>query len=562
MDVRIDAAFRSTATLWLSRAACLVLLCLLSVGAMAQSPRAWLDRDRIALGETVTLNIEVAGDAPPEYSLLEREFDLSGHSSRREFQLVNGRASTRSLYGVALRPRREGQHLLPALQVGAQRTPPLQLLVTPADAGVAVRGNDDVFIEAEADDQDPYLQQTVGWVVRLYSAVPLVSGELEQPAPAGASLQRMGDDAQYTRTLNGRTYTVIERRFLLVPERSGELTLPGAQFEGRGQGGFFEDMFGDRGGALKARAAPRIIRVRPMPANAPQPWLPLKSLQLRYTSTPRELKVGSAATLVLTARADGAIGAQMPELQLPPTDGLQVFAEPPQFDEVFQDGGPRVVVTRRFSLVPSRAGPISLPGPRLDWWDVRAGVGRQATLPALNWQVSGTPAVNGAPVASGAGLGANQTAAAGTAGSVNRLWIVLACVFAALWLLTLLWALQRRAATGIASISPGTAIAPPPLPVGDIKGLTRALDAGDFADVERALLALTSPPAADLDALSARLDSPEQREALAAMQRARWAGGDGPAARIALRAAFAPGPQWRATAATADEVLPPLYPRS
>jgi hypothetical protein len=38
--------------------------------AQSQSLRAWLDRDRVALGETATLNIEVDGRdaAEPDYS--------------------------------------------------------------------------------------------------------------------------------------------------------------------------------------------------------------------------------------------------------------------------------------------------------------------------------------------------------------------------------------------------------------------------------------------------------------------------------------------------------------
>src|SRR5690606_40656442 len=59
----------------------------------------------------------------------------------------------------------------------------------------------DVFLESLPDDPEPYAQQAVGWVVRLYSAVPLVSGQLDQPAPAGATLRQVGDDAQYTRSV-------------------------------------------------------------------------------------------------------------------------------------------------------------------------------------------------------------------------------------------------------------------------------------------------------------------------------------------------------------------------
>ena len=120
------------------------------------------------------------------------------------------------------------------------------------------------------------MQQAVGFVVRLYYAVPLISGQLDQPTPDGASLQRVGEDARYTRELGGRRYDVLERRFLLIAERSGPMTIPGARFQGQGVGGFFDDLFGDGRRALNADGAPRTLQVRGAPANASQPWLPLR----------------------------------------------------------------------------------------------------------------------------------------------------------------------------------------------------------------------------------------------------------------------------------------------
>ena len=48
-----------------------LLLCTVSFGALAQ-PRAWLDRDAVNAGETVTLNIETTSlsGAGPDYSPL------------------------------------------------------------------------------------------------------------------------------------------------------------------------------------------------------------------------------------------------------------------------------------------------------------------------------------------------------------------------------------------------------------------------------------------------------------------------------------------------------------
>jgi hypothetical protein len=71
---------------------------------------------------------------------------------------------------------------------------------------------------------------------------------------------------------------------------------------------------------------------------------------------------------------------------------------------------------------------------------------------------------------------------------------------------------------------------------------------------------MARPPVPDIDALRERLADADQRDAVDALQRARWGGGDGVDARRRLRAAFASGPRWKAPAASAPSPLPPLYP--
>ncbi|MET0807266.1 MAG: protein BatD, partial [Pseudoxanthomonas sp.] len=140
-------------------------------------------------------------------------------------------------------------------------------------------------------------------------------------------------------------------------------------------------------------------------------------------------------------------------------------------------------------------------------------------------------------------------------------WQWIAAGFAGLWVLTLAWALQRRARPVTRSPLSTTAHEPPgAMSTHTLADLRRALDSGDLAEVGEVLRGMSMPPSADLDALVAKLDSPQQRNAVAQLRRARWADGDGVAARAALREAFAKGPLWRSVQSTRKEVLPPLYP--
>ena len=540
----------------------LLLCAMLALGAFAAqaTTRAWLDRDRIAAGETATLNIETdqATLDSPDYSPLTADFDVSGNSSSRQFEMVNGTSTTRVLFAVALRPHRDGVIGIPALIVGKERTQPLSLTVTPAAAAPVAHAGDAVFIEAEADAQSPYVQQAVGYVLRLYSAAPLVSGQLDQDPPDGATMQRVGDDLQYTREIGGRRYTVVERRFLLIPERSGALTIPGARFSGQGVGGFFDDLFGDGRQDLRTNGAPRVLSVQPPPANAPQPWLPLRSLALRYVSTPQSARAGEAATVTIEADADGASAAQIPELALAAPAGAQVFADPVQARDNFDGGRPQVQLTRKFSIVPGQAGTLRIPGPRIAWWDVRAGIARTASLPDIVLQVApGTNAANPAPVP--VNPAANDAARDGLhlpfARGAVRPWALAAVAFAFLWLATLWWGLHR---TTPAVEAQADAKPKPDAARSNKPALAQALAKGDAEAISQALCAAANAP--DLDGVRAKLDDPAQQAAVDALQRARWGDGDVASALAALRAAFKRGPRWKVAAAKAKELLPPLYP--
>ncbi|CAA9330707.1 MAG: Aerotolerance protein BatD [uncultured Lysobacter sp.] len=535
----------------------LLMLCEVAVA----QPRAWLDRGRIALTETVTLRIESTTAGEPDYTPLQRDFNVSGHTSQRRFELVNGEARMRNLYAVSLQPRRQGPQQIPAIAVAGARTAPIPLLVTAGVPQVPARAGDEVFIESQADDTDPYVQQSVGWVVRLYSAVPLVSGQLDQPAPQGASLQRVGEDAQYLRQIGNRRYSVVERRFLLVPERSGVLTMPPALFEGRGTIGFFDSLF-NRDGSLRARAAPRFLQVRAMPANAPQPWLPLRGLQLRYREVPRQLKAGIAATLEVELSADGATAAQLPELTLPAIDGVQVLAEPPATDESFVDGRPKARLVRRYSLVPGAAGAARLPSLQLPWFDVQAGRARVATLPPLDWQVQ--PGRVNVPLGPGddAALEPASGAVADAEGSGRRTWTLFALALAGAALAAFAWKQRSRLTQPPATIAtPGPADmrAPPSAPPRRAD-LLRLIDTAELREVEHALLTTVQPVAQDLADLASRADDPLRREAIEALQNARWGGGDSADARGKLRAAFSRPAMSARSPRAAPGPLPPLYP--
>ncbi len=622
-----DVAPRGADIAWRRRAAwrCLLVLMLLAWTAQAfAETRAWLDRNRIAYDESVTLTIEIDGSMRaqmPDIRALADDFLVIDQSSHSNMTLVNGSMGLSARIVLTLQPKREGELLIPMFDIGGERTQPLRLMVTPPKQSATPSATDAmagqaVFLESMLDPGPAYVQQSLGYTVRLYyDDARLIEGRLDQESPEGANLRKLGEDVMLSRDIGGRRYKVIERRYLVIPERAGALSIPGARFTGRTTSSLFDDMWGGGGAETHAvRSASIPLQVRPIPADAPQPWLPLRGLTLRAVEASSRARVGESTALDVELVADGATRTQLPELTLPALSGAQVFPEPVRVEERFVDGRPQTTLRRRFSIVPERVGTLQVPGPRVTWWDAQAGQVREATIPAQTITVAPGAPVQARP--GGARTTTDATAAddmgnAARGGWWTSRWAWLAIALLLLWAATLywLWRVQRQRriqavaadlADGLtvgasarrssgspdgafpSDVSPpfepetlpqATETSPrmPPTPASpsvqsEASATTdwrAAAIAGDLVALGRALCAMATPPAGDLDALSARLDDPRQRDAIVRLQRARWADDDARAACDAVLAAFASGPRWRATRPARGDApeLPPLYPQ-
>jgi BatD DUF11 like domain len=567
----------SRATLAMAWLLCLAL-CALPLHAQN---RAFFDRDRIALDETVLLTIQVEGmtQGPPDFGEFLRDFRIVNLTTEPQMEMVNGRMSVRIRLLLELQPTREGVIDVPPFRVGGETVGPFRLTVlpprnAPSTAPPPQAVSEDgppVMLQSIIEAGPAYVQQSVGYVVRLYfEPSKLIDGKLDQAPPQGASLLRVGDDVESNRMIDGRQFRVIERRFLVVPNRPGRVQVPAPKFEGRGIFSVFDDIFGNGGGgrgAIKVSGEARSVQVRPIPANAPQPWLPVRSVTLRYLAAERAPRVGEATKVTVEMVVDGANAVMLPELQLKVDGDAQVFPEPAQTDEGFVDDRPRARMVREFSIVPAKSGALRVAGPRLVWWDVQAGVARTASLPDLRFDVAPTTgSAMPVPAKGGVLAGARPENASDGKGLLERfvrdpIGITTIATLAVLWAMTLAWAWRLWSERRRGRMR--NAASAPVVRGYDAFAYKRLFDSGTLAEIAAALCAMAQPAAKDLDQLRTMLDDPAQRAAIDALQRARWSDGAIIETRAQLRSAFADGPRLRsAHVSRTPSMLPPLYPEA
>ncbi|HEU4670152.1 MAG TPA: BatD family protein [Dyella sp.] len=560
----------------------ILLLSLLPVWAQA-TVQATLDRNTAHLGETVTLNLH-SDSAPigaPDLSALGQDFQVLGQSSGTTSSFVNGQRTVDYSYGVALRPLHEGTLRIPALTVGNEQTQPLTLQVTapnPADADV----HGPVFIEARFDPQHPYVGQQVALSVKLYYTSNLANASLSDPAIDGADVNRLGNDIDYQAQRNGRTYNVIERRYAVVPQKAGELDMAPIVFQGDLLDPNDPDSFLGMGAPVQTRSNPLTLEVQPVPAGWGQSaWLPARQLTLGLDGLPdasAPARVGQPFNLTLHIDATGLSFEALPTLTLPTLDGATAYPDKPVTGNRVDGGWITGHREHRFAIVPGRAGTLTLPAITVKWWNVLTRQAETATIPAHRIQVLPAIGASGGPdrpdAAAAAAASAPATPAAAPAPSPapsgqpapggRSPWMWIALAVGVLWLLTLVaWLWRRRPGRAPDGARPGTDV--PASAKRRREDFLRAARGSDAVAQARTLLAWAQaerPGLRHLEAVAAALDSESQRAAIAALERARYAGSAGGPSPAALEAAFAGGFAWRDARKDdpGDGPLPPLYP--
>jgi len=389
---------------WAQCAAAMLALLLMLPAPVRAEVSASVDRNRVAMSETLELRIRVDTTlaAPePELDVLSRDFEVLGTSRNTRISLVNGQGEAYTEWIVSLAPKREGPLEIPAIPVGAEKTEPIRISVA-RDASPDASPNQDVMLEVAFDQSAVHVQSQLLLTVRVLHAVNLSRGaSLSEPDIANAVVRQLGEDS-YARTIGGRRYGVFERRYAVFPQASGELVLPPLSFQatlGANSGNWF-NQFGSRGNTIRLRSPERRVTVAP-PESGGGPWLPARMLTLVETwdKSPQRLRVGESATRTLTITAEGLTGAQLPPLTQPEVRGLRFYPDQPRISDEESSEGITGTRVESAAVIPSEPGELEFPEVRVRWWDTVNQRFEEAVVPRKTIRV--LPAAGSALVAGG-----------------------------------------------------------------------------------------------------------------------------------------------------------------
>ncbi|MGE0385261.1 MAG: BatD family protein [Gammaproteobacteria bacterium] len=420
-----------------------------------------VDRNPVPVDESFRLTFQMNGSAEPDFSPLQRDFEILGQSRSSNLSFANGRIVRTTVWVLQMMPRRQGRIRIAPIAFGRERSRALEITIERAGgkAGPGAMPGGDLIVEAGVEPADPYVQAQAVLTARIWYAVDLHGAAISEPEIGGVDVlvRRIGTDRNYQAQRDGRSYFVLQRRYALFAQTSGTYTIAPLTVAGQvigGTGSIF-DPFGQRITTRRARSEPITVQVRPIPATARRPWLPARSVELRevWSDDSGRWRVGEPVKRTLALTVAGQIQTQLPDLQGPLPDGLKAYPEQPTLSGGTNGTGLVGLRQEQIALVPSRPGSYVLPAIEVPWWNVLAERMEIARLPEHRITVLPAPAAAAptAPPAPVPGRNDDAPAAAPAPGNFANapIWMATTVIASAAWLATAgawWWSARRRRA--------------------------------------------------------------------------------------------------------------------
>ncbi len=361
-------------------AALTVLMMTQSVFAAALEAR--VDRNRIAMGDSLSLTVVAEGsvDGEPDFSLLEPLFKVLNRSVGRNTSIVNGDISRTVKWRLILSPKQEGMLVIPGFELEGARSKAISIEVTapapPTDS------TDDLRVEMQLDKSVAFEHEQVIVTRRLLYGVAVGGLEMQPFELPGAQVIDLGDN-QYETTRDGRRFGVYEVSYAVFPRQAGTLEVPAQNLDI--QVGRRNLLSGRPAQKVRLQMGAEILQVKPRPAGfSAVEWLVASKLDFSdsWSQPPEQIRLGESLTRTITLATVGSAPDRLPTLEIADIPGANVYAEPLQNTEDINTRGMINARQRSVAIVPVQTGRIEIPELVLKWWNSSENRAEEARIPA------------------------------------------------------------------------------------------------------------------------------------------------------------------------------------
>lgn len=389
----------------------LALAALLHAGpALAVEISAKLSAERIEAGASTALLVTVRDPngnvAEPQVEVPDG-LEVLGTSRSQSYSWINGRSTSEVAFRMEIVGLDPGRYSIGPIRVtvgsqvhvGGVRT----LVVTAAAAGAgpsasgprgsasapsASAGSSAASLQLELVPREPYVGQLCRLTVRLVQRVEMAEdSQYESPPTPGFWTEGWSDPQQYSAREGSRSVLVVERHQRLYPLAAGHGTIGPARGRVSPMAGGLPALVLGGGGAIEIRSPAIAVRVRPLPGGAPAGFDGgVGTFAVAWSCDRSHTTTDQPVTVSLDVRGAG----NLPLLHTPKLSGADFEVFSATTDDSLGATGSPGAGRRRFSwtVLPRRAGRVSIAAPTFAWFDPEAGAYRTLAAPPVELDVT------------------------------------------------------------------------------------------------------------------------------------------------------------------------------
>lgn len=362
---------------------------LLSLTCHAAELSATVDRDKLYETDSLTLIVRFSGQLNqngPDFSQLTQQFDILGNNRSNQYRSFNGQIESFTEWQLVLAPKKTGKLLIPSFQVQGAYSDAIEIEILKA-SNAGGNKNADVFLEAELEKPQIYVQEQVLLTVRLHTAVNLQGFDKQDLIVDNTRVEVVAEH-QYRRQVNGRAYIVLEVVYALFPQTSGHITVPSTTWtitRSSRSHNQYDPFNTGRRNIQRLRTGEHHIHVLPKPDSYPDSaaWLPATNITLEqnWNNGSTQFRVGEPQTRTITINAQGLTSAQLPPLEQTSIDGIKRYPDQPKLEDQTASSGVTGIRIESEAIVPTQSGEVTLPAMHIQWWDTVNKKVMKASLP-------------------------------------------------------------------------------------------------------------------------------------------------------------------------------------
>jgi hypothetical protein len=354
------------------------------------SVRASVDRNQLSIDETFTLSLladSILFSGEPDVSTLEDDFHIINRQQSSRTNIVNGKINSSRQWDYTLAAKREGTLTIPAIAMGKYRTRALTVTVGETAQQSASTSGEAVYMESDVSPRSAYVQQELQYTVKVFTSVNFLDASLDSPEVDNAVVES-GGEQRYQTLVDGRYYQVIERRYSIYPQTSGDLVIPALTLQARVEG--YRPSMLDPGRLVVKRSSEHRLRISPPDQKFKgRMWLPARNIKLveNWSKKPDNIHVGDSITRSISIQADGLLGSQLPSLPAYTLANAKLYPDQAKLEKADEQSKWTGSRTESVAIIPTQSGDFELPEISIPWWNTKTNKAEMAILPARKFKV-------------------------------------------------------------------------------------------------------------------------------------------------------------------------------